>query len=79
MMGWQHQQKPAGTQKKLFIDLNADERQIMKLLEETDELSIDQIAAECGMPVSKISYLLINLEFNGLLKCLPGKLFKKTM
>ena len=79
MMGWQNEQKPAGTQKKLFVDLNPDEKQIMKLLEETDELGIDQIAADCSLPVSKISYLLINLEFNGLVKCLPGKLFKKTM
>jgi len=79
MMGWQNEQKPAGTQKKLFVDLNDDEKQIMNLLEEKDELGIDQIAAGCNQPVSRISYLLINLEFNGLVRCLPGKIFKKTM
>lgn len=79
MMGWQNEQKPAGTQKKLFVDLDDDEKQIMKLLEEKDELSIDRIAACCSLPVSKISYLLINLEFKGLVKCLPGKLYRKTM
>ncbi len=79
MMGWQSENSPLAVQKKLFVELNDEEKQIMNLLEETDEMSIDQIAAHCSLPLSKISYLLINLEFNGLVKCLPGKLFKKTM
>jgi DNA processing protein len=79
MMGWQNEPRPAATQKKLFVDPDDEEKLIMKLLEETGELSIDEIAVHCNLPVSKISYLLINLEFKGLVKCLPGKLFKKMM
>ncbi|HJX72443.1 MAG TPA: DNA-processing protein DprA [Bacteroidales bacterium] len=79
LMGWQMKQSPATAQKKMFVELNDDERLIMNLLEETDGLTIDQIAAHCHLPVSKISWLLINLEFNGLVKCLPGKFYKKTV
>ena len=77
-MGWQiiFKQKPA--QKKLFTELNDEEKKVMELFENNEELTIDQIALQCNISVSKISYLLINLEFNGLIKCLPGKVYKKS-
>ncbi|MBN2212989.1 MAG: DNA-processing protein DprA [Bacteroidales bacterium] len=79
LMGWQEKQKPAATQKKMFVDLDDEEKKIMALLEESDELTIDKISVQCHLPVSRISWLLINLEFNGLVKCLPGKVYKKTV
>jgi DNA processing protein len=78
LMGWQKKKGPAATQKKMFVDLNDDEKMIMNLFEKTEEMTIDQIAVHCHLPVSKISYLMINLEFNGLVKCLPGKVYRKT-
>lgn len=78
IMGWMVNKKQEATQKVLFIELNDEEKLVMDLLEKNAELSIDQIAITCNIPVSKISYLLINLEFNGLVKCLPGKVYKKT-
>ncbi len=78
LMGWQVTYKQEPAQKKLFTELNDDEKKVMELLENNEEMSIDQIALQCNISVSKISYLLINLEFNGLVKCLPGKVYKKT-
>jgi DNA processing protein len=79
LMGWQIKERPAATQKKMFVDLTEGERLIMDLLEKEDENTIDQIALKCHLPLSKISWLLINLEFKGLVKCLPGKVYKKTV
>ena len=78
MMGWQIAGKKSATQQKLFVDLSEEEQLIMNLLENSDDQSIDQIAVKCNLPVSKISYLLINLEFNGMVKCLPGKIFRRV-
>ncbi|MBN2613510.1 MAG: DNA-processing protein DprA [Bacteroidales bacterium] len=78
LMGWQARKANEATQKFLFTELNDEEKMVMELFEKNAELSIDQIALQCNVPVSKISYLLINLEFNGLIKCLPGKVYKKT-
>ena len=78
IMGWQNENKKnVIAQKKLFVELNEEESTIMELFDDNQELSIDQIAINSNMPLSKISFLLINLEFNGLLKCLPGKVYKK--
>ena len=76
-LGWQSD-KPckAPAQKRMFIELNDDESNILNILASSQELTIDQISLNCNMPVSKVSVLLLNLEFNGLVKCLPGKIYK---
>lgn len=79
LMGWQITDRQAASQKKMFVDLTEEEGLVMGLLEKENEKSIDQIALQCRLPFSKISWLLINLEFKGLVKCLPGKVYKKTV
>ncbi|MBC7643389.1 MAG: DNA-protecting protein DprA, partial [Flavobacterium sp.] len=37
---------------------------------------LDFIALECDMPVHKLNVLLFNLEFKGVVRPLPGKLFE---
>lgn len=77
ILGWQHNPKQA-VQKQLFVELNSDEKIIINILdEEEEELSIDIIALKANMPVSKVSALLLNLEFSGLIRSLPGKMYKK--
>lgn len=78
IMGWQTSGKKSSTQQKLFVELTDEEQLIMNLFDSAEDQSIDQIAVKCCLPVSRISYLLINLEFNGLVKCLPGKIFRKV-
>ena len=38
-------------------------------------MDIDALSAEAKMPMSKISALLLNLEFKGMVKSLPGKMY----
>jgi DNA processing protein len=42
-----------------------------------EELSIDIISIKANMPMSKVSALLLNLEFAGLIRSLPGKIYKR--
>ena len=37
---------------------------------------MDTIALECGMPVFKLSSLLLTMELKGVIRPLPGKLFE---
>ena len=60
----------------MFVDLKDEESKILNTIEKSSELTIDQISLNCHMPVSKVSALLLNLEFSGLVKCLPGKVYK---
>jgi DNA processing protein len=76
LLNWDIQEKPKTIQKKLFIELNKEEQIIMNLLQEKEELTIDQISAMSNIVMSKTSSLLLQLEFNGLVRNFPGKKFK---
>jgi len=77
IMGWEREpNKPKAIQTSLFQDLNHEERLITELLQENEQLSIDQISLKLQFQVSKVSFLLLNLEFKGLVKSLPGKSYK---
>ena len=66
-----------GKQKDLFPDISEDDKQVMALLHKnTDGLQINQIAMELGKPVSATSAHLMKMEFAGLVRCLPGNLYK---
>jgi len=74
-MGWEKLVEQV-IQSSLFVELNNEEQRIVDLLQEKGELFIDQISSEMSMPVSKVSTLLLNLEFKNVLDALPGKMYK---
>jgi len=75
-MGWDNNTKDKVVQTSLFVDLNDEEQKIVDLLQEEGELFIDQISAQMKLPVSKISTILLNLEFKNVLDALPGKIYR---
>jgi DNA processing protein len=75
-MGWETSEKGIAVQSVLFADLNTEEEQIVELLKTEGELFIDQISSTMKLPGSKISSLLLNMEFKNILVALPGKMYK---
>ena len=51
------------------------EEQIVALLQGKGQMGIDEIAIITEISVSKVSASLLNLEFEGVVKCLPGKVY----
>jgi DNA processing protein len=77
LLGWETDNKKQKViQKNLFIDLSHDEKMITEMLKDNDEVTIDKICIKCNMPTSKVSPILLNLEFMGIVKTLPGKSYK---
>ncbi|MGE4289880.1 MAG: DNA-processing protein DprA [Salinivirgaceae bacterium] len=75
-MGWQPKQN--AVQKQLFIEFVGDEKVVMDLFNEQEHMNIDTICRLSGLSMPKVSALLLNLEFGGHVKCLPGKVFYRT-
>ncbi|MCK3685923.1 DNA-processing protein DprA [Maribellus sp. YY47] len=75
-MGWETTAKNKAVQSSLFVELNADEQRVVDLLQQEKELFIDQISAEVQLPVSRISSMLLNLEFKNVVQALPGKMYR---
>ncbi len=77
LMNWNTPQK-SKQQKQLniFRELNPEEKVLVELLKEKGKTDIDTLMIQSGLPVHKVSTTLLNLEFDGLLKALPGKIFE---
>lgn len=76
-MGWEAgKETKAPVQAKLFQDLTEEEQIIGNAMKVNGPLPIDHIALKANMPVSKVSSILLNMEFTGLVKSLPGKLYE---
>ncbi len=77
MLGWDSPQIPSPPkQTELFINISDDEQLIVQMLRENGELSIDLISNRMNMPGSKVSAMLLNLEFAGIVRTLPGKVYR---
>lgn len=76
LMGWKEpdiSQRPA--QRKIFIEMTPEEEQIVSLLQSGGPMGIDEICIGSGTSMNKASASLLNLEFEGVVKCLPGKVY----
>ena len=73
-MGWETYQQPV--QQSLLIELNTEEEEIVAVLRQNEIATTDLIARNINLPVQKINSSLLNLEFKGVVKSLPGNRFK---
>ena len=77
MMGWDENKTRVGVvQKSIFPALSSDEEIIYKILEANKESSIDFIVHNADMSSSKVSAALLNMEFENIVKALPGRMYK---
>lgn len=74
-MGWELKGGPekADRQAKLFLELTEPEKKVVDLIQEKDELGVDQLAQITQMGSAELASLLLNLEFQGVVRSLPGK------
>lgn len=76
ILGWENRnEKPKTVQTKLFVELSPDEESLVQLLKEVDNMAIDSISFKTSFPMSKVSGLLLKLEFEGVIKSFPGKIY----
>jgi DNA processing protein len=77
IMGWEAlKPKNVPVQKQLFLELKPDEETLVNVLKEKNAINIDDICHSAKMPMSKVSSLLLTLEFSGIVRSLPGKMYK---
>ncbi len=63
-------------QKQLFLNLAPDEQNIFDILNNEGEQPIDSLLQKSGLMPSKAASALLNLEFEGIIRCLPGKVYR---
>jgi DNA processing protein len=77
LMGWKETDaRSPAVQRKIFIEMTPEEEKIVSLLEQKGQLGIDEICIMAESTMSRVSASLLNLEFEGVVKCLPGKVYE---
>ncbi|MBA4408243.1 MAG: DNA-protecting protein DprA [Odoribacter sp.] len=66
---------PRFIQTSLFVELTPEEQKLIDLLKGGDRF-VDEITIEAQMSMSKVSALLLGLEFKGMITSLPGKMYR---
>jgi DNA processing protein len=76
VMGWDEKKITSKKQQKeLFVELSDDEKKIVSLIQEKGTLHIDEINLLSGMSTSAVAAAILNLEMQGVVRSLPGKMY----
>lgn len=75
-LNWSIKKEKKTVQKELFVQLNEQEKQVFDYINNNENAGIDNIMADISMPLSVLSRLLLELELKGIVKCMPGKIYK---
>ncbi len=79
-LGWEKEsEKNTPRQRELFVELSPDEEKIVTVMKGFSQLGIDDIVLRSELPNSKAAAALLSLEFQGIVRAMPGKVYKLDM
>ena len=76
LMNWDTKKVRRPVQQQLFITLTPEEQTIIDLLQTRDSVHSDELFHQSGLANSMLAATLLQLEMQGLIKSLPGKLYR---
>jgi DNA processing protein len=76
VMGWKEKRQKPKKQKELFIELSPEEKQIIQLLQQKEAVHIDEINVSSGLSSSTAAAAILNLELQGVIAGMPGKMYR---
>ena len=78
-MNWEKQAAGVSPviQTALFLDLSDEEQEIVSTLRQyADGIQLNELSIQLAKPISKLSSQLLEMEFKGVVKCLPGSMYR---
>jgi DNA processing protein len=76
-MGWKKSKKISPKkQRELFIELSAEEKVIVDILQTQEQMQIDELYFKSKLSSSEVAQALLMLEMQGVVSSLPGKVYK---
>lgn len=72
-MEWLQKARPV--QSSLFAELQPEEQMLFDIIKAKGRIDIDELCHQSRIPQSKAAGILLNLEFSGVVRSLPGKVY----
>ena len=76
LMNWTGARPSKKNQAQLFLTLSPEEQQVANALEGKDGVHADELMLQTGLSTAKVGALLLQMEMMGVVKALPGKMFR---
>lgn len=67
--------KQTNLQKKIFIELNSEEKKILELFQEKNSMHIDEINFRSGLSNSVVAAAILTMELQNIIFAKPGKIY----
>jgi DNA processing protein len=79
-MGWVadsklHEAKKKGIERQLFPDVSPEEKKVITALQKINDLQINMLSIQAGIPIAHLTALLFSMEMKGIVKTLPGGIY----
>ena len=77
-LGWEKNTETKGAPEQLIlpIDLTAEERAVFEIIQQNKApLAIDDLSIKANMPMSQLAMTLLDMELQGFIRSLPGKMY----
>ena len=72
-MRWQTVcEQPEAVERQLFPDLTPEERQVVDILRQTNDLQLNILSVKSNIPIGQLTALLFQMEMKGIIKPLAG-------
>ncbi|MFD0764160.1 DNA-processing protein DprA [Mucilaginibacter lutimaris] len=78
-LGWEKNSEITSAPEQLIlpIDLSAEERSVYEIIQQHKlPLAIDDLSIKANMPMSQLAMTLLDMELQGFIRSLPGKMYK---
>jgi DNA processing protein len=76
-LGWSVRHKPTEEDMRKYELLSAGARKLLDIIGSGEATAIDDLAERSEMPVSELASLILELEFENLIRVLPGKMYER--
>ncbi|MCK5468908.1 MAG: DNA-processing protein DprA, partial [Cyclobacteriaceae bacterium] len=79
IMNWESRSNQPNSEDKYYdySKLTDEERTVIETLKlTTDGMILDELSWKSQIPLNKIASILLNMEFNGVVKTIPGKKYR---
>lgn len=70
--------KPKSVQPQLFPELSADQKKTLMVIRDASQIHVDELGLKTGLDNSILASTLLELEFEGLIRSLPGKSYESA-
>lgn len=75
LMGWDLKNMNPDNQIRLFDELSSEEEVLIRCMQQKRMVAIDELSISSGLTTGQVSHLLLQMEFKGMIRSYPGKLY----